>query len=302
MRNITLTLTILLALMAGSAHADSFGLGFAGTFNTFVFNDFTGTSDTQGRLAVGGDATLSGYSVGDRLTPGQYDDVLVVGGNLNYSSGRVYYGSAIVGGSATLGHANVADGGVYTNQTMPFSFAAEQQRLTSLSSSLSSRTSTGSVTNAYGGFTLTGDGTSSLQVFNLDGTDLLGSWGLSLSNIADDATVVINVSGLTAGLTNMNMEDLADNNDKVLFNFYEATDLDLWGVAVQGSILAPLADIENAQGVIWGTLIASSFEGNMQQNLVTFTGNVSDTPIPAAAWLLGSGMAGLFGLRRLRSS
>lgn len=299
MKKTLLIFTLLLALTTTAAQADSFGLGFAGSFNTFVFNDFTGTSDTEGRLAVGGNAELSGYSVGDKLSPGQYNDMLVVGGNLNYSSGRVYYGNAIVGGTATLGHANVADGNVYQNAAMPFSFASEQQRLTGLSSSLAQKATTGTVNNAWGGLTLTGNGGSGMQIFNLNGNDLLSAWGMSLNNVADDASVIINVSGLTAGLTGFNMESMAPNNDKVLFNFYEANSLLFSGVAVQGSILAPLADVADGSGVIWGTTVANSWNSGIQQNHVPFTGQ---TPIPAAVWLLGSGLLGLFGFRKARRS
>ncbi|MBU1248441.1 MAG: choice-of-anchor A family protein [Proteobacteria bacterium] len=298
MRKIALFIALFLLLSAPAAHADIFGLSIEDSFNTLVFGNFSGTSDTEGRLAVGGDTYLSGYSVGDKLPYDQSATVLVVGGDLTYTSGRVY-GKALVGGSATLGHANVADGGVYTNQAMPFDFGAVQQRITAASSRLSVRKPTGTVANNWGGLTLTGNGDSNTQIFNVSGDELLASWGLSLSNIGDGATVIINVSGEVTGLTNMNMEGLASLNDKVLFNFYEATDLTLSGIAVRGSILAPLADVTGNSGVIWGTTIASSFEGGMQQNHVPFTGT---TPIPAAAWLLGSGLLGLAGFRKKRQS
>lgn len=298
MRKIILLTAFILLLTVPTAFADSYGLGFAGSYNTFIFGDFSNTSDTQGRLAVGGNANLYGYSVGDQLPYDKNDNVLVVGGDLNFTSGRVY-GTAVVGGSATLGHANIADGGVFTNQPMPFSFSDERQRLTGLASSLSQRASTGSVVNNWGHLTLTGSGSNAIQVFNVSGSDMLNANGLSLSNIGADDTVIINVSGLTSGLTNMGMNDLANKNDKVLFNFYEANELSLYGVGVQGSILAPLADIDNATGVIYGTIIAGSLNGSIQQDHHPFTGN---TPIPAAAWLLGSGLFGLIGARKVRRS
>src|SRR6185295_12199182 len=57
-------------------------LGTAGGFNLFVLGNLTQSgSDTEGRMAVGGNATLASYSVGARLTGAS--DVLVVGGNLS---------------------------------------------------------------------------------------------------------------------------------------------------------------------------------------------------------------------------
>ncbi|MGE4506877.1 MAG: choice-of-anchor A family protein, partial [Desulfovibrionaceae bacterium] len=77
-------------------------------------------------------------------------------------------------------------------------------------------------------------------------------------------------------------------------------DLTLGGVAVWGSILAVNADVTAESGVIWGTTIASSWTGAMQQNHNPFTGDIPATPIPGSVWLLGSGMLGLVGLNRLR--
>jgi choice-of-anchor A domain-containing protein len=81
-------------------------LGTAGEFNTFIFGDYACTSDAEGRVAVGGNMTVSNYSVADKLTPQEvekyHQDMLIVGGNLNYSNGRVYYGNIRVGGKATM--------------------------------------------------------------------------------------------------------------------------------------------------------------------------------------------------------
>ena len=101
--------------------------------------------------------------------------------------------------------------------------------------------------------------TGSYQVFNIDGADLLSSWGIaSISGIPADATVVINVSGKDAGMVNANFNALVPIRNKVLFNFYEADTLTFKGVGVEGSVLAPYADVVDPQGVINGTIIAKS--------------------------------------------
>lgn len=254
-------------------------LGTAGEFNTFIFGDYACTSDAEGRVAVGGNMTVSNYSVADKLTPQEvekyHQDMLIVGGNLNYSNGRVYYGNIRVGGKATM-PAYIPDGELIKNQPLPINFAAEEASLKSLSSRLSQRSPNGSVEAKWGGLYLQGDGTSALQIFTLDGSQTLNAHTFSVSNLAAGATVLFNISGTTAGLTNMSMESLQSFQHTTLFNFYEATTLQLSGIAVRGSILAPFAAVNNPQGVIWGSIIAASWNGPMQQNHVPFTGQLPD--------------------------
>ncbi|MEJ2200830.1 MAG: choice-of-anchor A family protein, partial [Desulfuromonadaceae bacterium] len=132
---------------------------------------------------------------------------------------------------------------------------------------------------------LTGDGASKVQVFQLDGADLLNSSVLLLNNVAADATLLLNVSGQSTGLTSMGLGALQAYGDRVLFNFFEADLLQLAGVGIWGSILAPFADIAQSQGIIHGTLIASSFAGTMQQNYNPFQGELG-TPVPEPSTLL----------------
>src|SRR4029077_21050524 len=61
-------------------------LGVAGAFNVFVLGQVTQSyTDSEGRVAVGGDVRLTGYGLGSALpnSAGQRDD-LVVGGRLTY--------------------------------------------------------------------------------------------------------------------------------------------------------------------------------------------------------------------------
>ncbi len=67
-----------------SAQASAFSLGPASDFNVFVLGDIEQNDvDTEGRMAAGGNVTLSDYGVGVELTNsnGTRND-LIVGGNL----------------------------------------------------------------------------------------------------------------------------------------------------------------------------------------------------------------------------
>jgi len=87
-----------------SLNSTYFTLGQATGYNLFVLNDlFQPSSDTEGKVAVGHDAHLAGYSVGDKLNNAfGAEDVLIVGNNLTYISGAVYGGNVVYGNSTNL--------------------------------------------------------------------------------------------------------------------------------------------------------------------------------------------------------
>ena len=306
---IALVFAIVMAT-GGNAFAATIDLMTAGKYNTFIFNNFSGSSDTQGSLAVGGNAKLDHYSVGDQLNPTYSGDSLVVGGNLNYSGGRVYYGDISVGGKANVDSS--VTNGLSSSQSfnqgvnnLSVDFAAEEKYLQNLSQNLSGMTATGSSGILWNGMQVKGDGASDLQVFNLDGNDLSKStWWHALSGIPDDATIVLNISGKNAKLSG-GQQVLAGFSNRVLFNFYEALNLEISGIRVEGSILAPYATINNAQGVIQGNVIAKNLSGSIQQNLNPFQGYGGDTPggetpEPGTLLLLGSGLGVFLAGRRFR--
>ena len=303
---------ICFSLLPRPSSATPIDLSVAGNYNTFIFDDFTApSSDTEGRLAVGGNANLANYSVGDKLSPSD-DPVLVVGGDLTFTNGRVYHGDVMVGGSAANVDQSVrwglqndklelieGDVGVLVN------FSKEEAYLTGLSKEISELTATGTSEMKWGGMNLKGDGTSDLQVFNLNGQDVLGAhtFNLDVDSIPEDAFVLFNISGNTAGLTNMSLSQLQSISDHVLFNFFEADELKLAGIGVEGSILAPFASVNNPMGVINGTIIAKSWDGMMQQNhnpLVQDPGGSAAVPEPATLLLLGSGLIAWAGFRKKR--
>jgi choice-of-anchor A domain-containing protein len=260
------------ATMAGAS-----GLGTAGDFNTFIFGDYACTSDAEGKVAVGGNMNVDSYSVAYELPDRAGEDMLIVGGNLSFGNGEVYYGNIVVGGSATYAHANTADGTATDGvDPLPIDFEAEEAYLKALSQELAALTPTGTAKGKWSGLRIVGDGSSTLQVFDVNGSKLSSlTWLHALEGIPEDATLLFNISGTSSGMTG-GWQPLTPYHNKVLFNFYEATSLSFNNIAVEGSVLAPYAQIENPTGVIWGTVVAASWDGHMQQNHVPFEGELPE--------------------------
>ncbi len=249
-------------------------LGIAKDFNGFFLGDYSATSsDVQGALAAGGHINLIHYSIGDQL-PADYSGAsLLAGADIVFPSGRVYFGDIVAGGSVTGVGAPVANGlsphqQLFGNTALPFDFSGEFNRLRQASQHLAGLTANGTWTSQWGGLYLRGDGQSPLQVFELPGDLVLQAHTFDVQDVPDGASVLFNVAGSQSGLTNMSLQSLVPHRERVLFNFPQATQLILQGIAVEGSVLAPNAQINQPQGVLWGNVVAVSWDGMMQLNHV----------------------------------
>ncbi|MDQ7030805.1 MAG: choice-of-anchor A family protein [Ardenticatenia bacterium] len=263
-------------------------LGLAGDFNVFIFGDVTqSSSDTEGRMAVGGHASLSAYSVGAVLpnSNGTRDD-LVVGQTLVFNGGSVDNGNIVYGTAITL--TSVSVGGTVRQDT-PIDFAAEAAWLRSRSTAWAALPPNGATTVQDWGqpraqITLTGSD-EDLNIFSLAGADLARAHTLIIDAPAS-STVLINVDGLNAQMDGFGFSLRGGvQRDHILFNFYQANTLTLQNIGVEGTILAPWADVSFPSGVIWGTLIAQSLTGAGQSNHVPFAGclpGTTTTPTPTA--------------------
>ncbi|WP_028312218.1 choice-of-anchor A family protein [Derxia gummosa] len=291
-----LLLAIGLVAGGGSAHATS-ALGVAGGFNVFLFGNSNQTSDTQGRIAVGGNATFTNMPVGD-LTYGS-EPTLVVGGDLTYTNATLRPGSNIVvGGNASLGNlrldGNLSAGGSVTlapagqingnvtygsnfgktssftlngsatqgSTTLPVDFAAARGELTALSAAqVDAADPTAGL--QWGALMVNAGGAApgSTSFFNVSADSFNHAYsGFSIFAPAG-ATVVINVAGSSLSMPNTGFSSAGGITlDHVLFNLYEATSLTFQGSA-HGSFLAPLADVTAGWGGFNGTLIANSLSG-----------------------------------------
>ncbi|RYY02296.1 MAG: choice-of-anchor A family protein [Gammaproteobacteria bacterium] len=261
-------------------------LGAAAGFNAFIFDDFASTSSAvEGRLAVGGKLNINNFGIGNKLDPGKLSDVVVVGGDAIFPSGKVYFGNLIAGGNVSgVGSAvknGMAQGASVKGavQPLPFDFAGEKEYLQELSTNIAALPSTGTYTFQYGIYTVKGNCTSMIQVFTIKTADLAATNTLNNSCIPTGATVIFNVTGNAATLQNMGMQSLINLREKVLFNFPTATQINMTSVGIEGSILAPNAQFYNPSGSINGRLIAKSWgstnNGWVGINNVNFTGDLS---------------------------
>ncbi|MGW2306219.1 choice-of-anchor A family protein [Streptomyces sp. NPDC001809] len=247
---------------------------FAGrdnAINIFVGNDFLvrgRAAEAEGRVVVlddfdqnkdpaaGGSYNLGIVGVGSRVPPPDGSDFLTTGGGVTVAAGQTL---DTTGGVPTeqgiVRHAGAVSGTVTgtlvqdANAVAPY--AGLRDQLTAASSCYarvdgSPRTPTGTAVNQGGQTLFTGDGTSPLQVFNVD-FDLEGpngQQGIVFANIPDDATILVNVLGETRRLTTYSggidddTDPLNSYRERLLWNFPDATSVNLAGTGqFQGSFL-----------------------------------------------------------------
>jgi choice-of-anchor A domain-containing protein len=257
-------------------------MGPLAPFNGFFLASYFGSSDVQGRLAIGGDASFAaGFSVGDQIQDPDTckEATLVIGGRLQgWKSGRNYFGNIIVGEGSSLKPQVPNDkvGAVLDNGCRfivnPdfFDFSIADWKMQSLSAQMASWFGTvKSVDTAFTTMTITLSGTKQIEVVEiLNGSCFTSTVKtIALANVLrQDTLLVFNIYGDKGGFVNINMEQLG--SIRVIFNFIEATQIELSGVAVRGMILAPFAHINGGAGVTWGNIFAYSMSGPHQINQV----------------------------------
>ena len=267
-------------LSVAQANSISLDLSAAQGYNLLTSgNAGLSNSDTEGAVAIGGSATLNGYSIGGSagiVTPST--PALIVGGTLTAGSANVYEGSIDVGGaysgpaglnsaSGSTLHANLGAGGI------PFNFSNAFSTLDSNSLLYGSQAANGASSLQWSTLTLTGSN-ASLDIFDITAAMLQSASTITI-NAPTSAQVLINVSGASATLSNAGFSGTFNSDANTLFNFYQATLLNISGICVNGSVLAPLANVTFNSGQLNGELIASSFTGSGELHEDTFNSQVA---------------------------
>lgn len=325
-----------LAVVTANAGAISIDLGAATGYNLFIKENFTQPgADSQGKIAVGGNANIGQYDVGVNYEPGtwrdgiqfwkepgKYSDVLVVGGNLTtnpYSWGNIK-GNLVLGGEVTAGSSKNSVLGT-TTKGNPIDFNNAFDYLTDLSKSLASQGNTGGLEFKYNNWLLlNGSAESDIYVTNITGQMLASATDLTADGLDKNDTLIINVSGKNINFDSLNygkregFDALDLSASHILYNFYEAENITFSG-GLKGNILAPNANFNFITGDLSGQIIAKSWTGNWgaQANLWDgFFVPPVETPPPAkppvvtvaepsALLLLAAGLLALLIIRRKRA-
>jgi choice-of-anchor A domain-containing protein len=221
----------------------------------------------KGKVAAGGNITMTDFSVGEDLPNNDVSRLLVAGGNLSLARGSVW-GEAFYGASysadatVTYHRGTVAKGS-------PINFTARFTELRSLSSQLAAVTPTGMVTRSAGGYvrvSLTGTNPE-VNVFELNASELAGINELAFSAPAG-SLVVLNVRGTSATLANLGIS-MSGGIDPhgILYNFPEAKTLSAASIGIWGTILAPYANVTFDNGNWDGGIYAVSLTGTAEGHL-----------------------------------
>ncbi|MCF8395565.1 MAG: choice-of-anchor A family protein, partial [Melioribacteraceae bacterium] len=270
------TLQVTVEVDVEEVNNSALDLGPAAGYNLFVINNVNfPTSDTEGKMAVGNNAELGAYSIGDKLpNSGGTEDVLVVGNNLTFTSGAVYGGNVVYGNNTNLFPqpyyaVSITDGTL--RQDNPIDFNAAKAYLQGLSTTLGGYTVNGTTTYEWTTLTLTGSHPF-LNVFEVSGSDLTASTSMNIT-APNGSVVIVNVTGNNidwmGGLT-----VTGASIQSVIYNFPNAADMSIHGIDIQGTVLAPFASIEFTAGVINGQMIAKNVYGQGQMNNKLFLGNI----------------------------
>jgi choice-of-anchor A domain-containing protein len=238
-------------------------------YNVFLEEDYTGGTDVRGKVAAGGDIEMTNFSLGAGLAETDTANTLVAGGNLTLAHGGLH-GDAVYGGTYSAdGTVTFYRGSAF--QGTPINFAARFAELRALSARLDGLASNGTTTVAsWGGIMLSG-GDANLNVFDVDAAAFTGAKLLSITAPAG-SLAVINIHGTSATFTGFGSTfgGGIDQNG-VLYNFVDATNITSRGYGFWGTVLAPNAHFDFSDGSFDGGLYGKSLTGNAEGHINPLT-------------------------------
>jgi len=223
--------------------------------NAFIFGDVeTNGGHSDGSIVVGGNWSGSSYEIRQHSnTPAINGNGLILGGDNNVSQYlRVLNGNALYEGAQGNLSTNV---GTKTHGNVDLT--SEIQGLYSLLSSLYGLSGVEINTSGMNNITMSAAANTlngHLKVFAIDSTEITGNRTLSFSGLTSLDLVLINVTG-----DSVNWNWSVNNNaSQLLWNFGDTTALNVDSREFTGTILAPLAHVDQRQNIN-GTLIADSW-------------------------------------------
>ncbi|MGB1251278.1 MAG: collagen-binding domain-containing protein [Candidatus Promineifilaceae bacterium] len=282
-RKIILILGILLIPLATSvfvaqalAATNPIDLGITTQYNHFIFGDATlFGGGTAAPVAYAGDVSLDNNDLGK--LDGICDPnaiALTVGGSLFYTSTGIYDGSGLVSGTISSGGSTFNECGTTSvTSTATIDFDGAETAMQTKAAAFATTPATGNVDLKACGVKLTGYN-GGLNIFTISGSDLAnpnpGFPCLTILEASCGAINLINVSGTTIDTNKLSIVRTGGvEPSQIVFNFYEATTINLVGGQFNGTIFAPYAEVNMmasgpSQPVIHnGSIVAKSLTGSV---------------------------------------
>lgn len=250
--------------------------------NVIVFEDASPSgADSEGRMYVGNDLIAEGYGIASKDNVGCNSDdySLVVGGDVILRGGSIGNGRIAYGGDATLENFTAPCGSWKFPDSIdaPVDFEELKNTLKGYSIAFTQYPINGTVTSSL---ILTGTDTI-LNVFSITGEQLESANQITII-APGESSVIVNVSGLEinwggAGfiLPDGGASCRGDTSTwchRILWNLYEATILNISGIGIQGSVLAPYATLDGGGGNVDGQVIVEFLYGSIEYHPYFFSG------------------------------
>ncbi len=249
----------------GTATSDSARAPNPSAFNVFVRDTISGIVSAGGAVAAGGDVTLSSMAINGTV----HQPVgLISGGKVTTTSGSIS-GNVTYGVQSTFPQTVTVSG---TKSLSSFSTTAAFQDLASLSALLADETPNGTTTSANGNLQLTGSN-AALNTFQVS-ADTLSQASFVQITVPANAAAIVNVTGnMSLTLQNKGLSLQGATAATLLWNIPAAAFVQISGISLQGSILAPRSLVTFDSGSLSGTLVAQAFissgSGSLQATPLT---------------------------------
>jgi choice-of-anchor A domain-containing protein len=237
-------------------------------YSLFIFENIDSDStDFEGRVAVGGDATFRFVGIGDKLTPSSGDRAdLQVSGDLFYHDGEVFNGNIVVEGSYDVERVGTPHGSLL-NEAVNIPWHIDFLGLHAISIFLSGWYPNGAATVMYSTLNLYGEDFY-LNTFNIDSATL-GNARTIVVSVPVESHVLIKVNGGNAPVHFENSGIVLDgaHSSRILWNFYNTHLLEMKSIQIEGSVLAPVTDVVFNNGQLKGAIFAHSYTGHGEIHL-----------------------------------
>lgn len=213
-------------------------------------------SRVDGRIAGLGDINLADYMVGGSLTPNRQRCDLTTTGNLNFTRGSIPQGALCVAGNTFLSLVAPVPAGFLYKEDLYRTYSEAE----SYSSYLAGMHST-SVYAAPGQALMMRGSEWNYNAFSLSASDLSRINEINIE-VPNGSVVIVNVYGSQASFRAASINLRGTTPERVVFNFPQATSIDLANVNWKGSLLAPYAALSFSNGRLDGSVAVAYASGN----------------------------------------